>query len=278
MPKPPIGRDTHLCMSLAGRPGSFGSRFHNSLYEQLELDYVYKAFTTADLPAAIGGIRALGIRGCSVSMPFKEAVIPLLDALAPSAAAIDSVNTITNDDGHLTGHNTDYGAVRQLVAAQLVAGRPLDRATRVVLRGSGGMAKAVAAALRDEGFADGLIVARNHATGPALARVCGYDWSPKLPSHADGAMLVNVSPLGMDGADADAMAFPEPLVAACALALDAVALPADTPFLRAAERLGRPTVSGAAIIVLQALDQFILYTGVTPTPEQVAIATAATRT
>jgi shikimate dehydrogenase len=79
-----IGRETTLCMSLSARPGQFGSRFHNHLYAALSLDYVYKAFTTQDLPAAIAGIRALGIRGCGVSMPFKEACIPWLDALAPA--------------------------------------------------------------------------------------------------------------------------------------------------------------------------------------------------
>ena len=113
--KPPIGRETTLCMSLSGRPGHFGSRFHNRLYELMGLDYVYKAFTTTDLPAAIGGIRALGIRGCAVSMPFKETVIPLLDRLEASAAAIDSVNTVVNEAGCLTGYNTDYIAVRLLL-------------------------------------------------------------------------------------------------------------------------------------------------------------------
>ncbi|PMZ77466.1 shikimate 5-dehydrogenase, partial [Pseudomonas sp. FW306-02-H05-AB] len=82
----------------------------------------------------------LAIRGCAISMPFKEAVIPLLDGIAPSAAAIDSVNTIVNDEGTLTGHNTDYAAVARLIA-------DIDPATPFVLRGSGGMAKAVVAAL-----------------------------------------------------------------------------------------------------------------------------------
>ncbi|MDR6151402.1 shikimate 5-dehydrogenase [Sphingomonas sp. SORGH_AS742] len=100
--KPPIGRDTRLCMSLSARPGNFGSRFHNRLYELTGLDYVYKSFSTTDLAAAVGGIRALDIRGCAISMPFKEAVIPMLDGLAGSAAAIDSVNTIVNDGGRLT--------------------------------------------------------------------------------------------------------------------------------------------------------------------------------
>ena len=77
-------------------PGNFGTRLHNYLYQALGLDYIYKAFTTQDLAAAIGGVRALGIRGCAVSMPFKEACIPLLDALEPSAARLQSVNTIVN--------------------------------------------------------------------------------------------------------------------------------------------------------------------------------------
>ena len=60
----PSNKDTQLCMSLAARPGNFGTRFHNFLYRELGLNYVYKAFTTRDLPAAIGGIRALGFE-CS---------------------------------------------------------------------------------------------------------------------------------------------------------------------------------------------------------------------
>jgi shikimate dehydrogenase len=59
-----ITKDTVLCMSLAGRPSNIGTRFHNLLYAELDLDFVYKAFTTTDLAAAIAGIRALGIRGC----------------------------------------------------------------------------------------------------------------------------------------------------------------------------------------------------------------------
>jgi len=158
-------KDTVLCMSLAGRPGTFGVRFHNHLYQQLGLDYYYKAMTTTDLPAAVAGIRALGVRGCGVSMPFKEACIALLDELDPSAAAIDSVNTLVNTQGHLKGFNTDYLAVRQLIHQHR-----LDPAWSVALRGSGGMAKAVACALRDAGFSDGTIVARNREAGERLAR------------------------------------------------------------------------------------------------------------
>jgi shikimate dehydrogenase len=269
--KPLIGRDTRLCMSLSTRPSNFGTRFHNRLYELCGLDYVYKAFTTTDLPAAIGGIRALGIRGCAISMPFKEAVIPLLDGLEGSAAAIDSVNTIVNDDGRLTGYNTDYSAVRTLVEQ---AG--IDPAARVMLRGSGGMGKAVATALRDAGLSDGVIVARNPSSGQALAASLGWRWVAEVAAErAD--VLANVTPLGMEGADADALAFPAETIMAAQLVLDAVALPPYTPFLRAAHEAGKTVIAGASIGTLQALEQFVLYTGVTPTPEQIAEAERVAR-
>lgn len=266
--KPPIGRDTKLCMSLSARPGNAGSRLHNALYEAMGLDYVYKSFSTTDLPAAIGGIRALSIRGCAISMPFKEAVIPLIDAVEPSAAVIESVNTIVNDDGVLTGHNTDYVAVRDLLV-----NRAIDPATPFVLRGSGGMAKAVAAALHGLGFAQGTIVARNAAAGGALAQAYGYRWLADLPREG-APLLINVTPLGMEGAQGDALAFPRAWIAACDTAFDVVAQPADTPFLKAAQAGGKAIISGAEVIVLQAVEQFVLYTGVRPSPDQIRDAAA----
>ncbi|WP_334184030.1 shikimate 5-dehydrogenase [Novosphingobium sp.] len=264
--KQSIGRDTRLCMSLSARPGNAGSRLHNTLYGLLGLDYVYKSFSTTDLPAAIGGLRALGIRGCAISMPFKEAVIPLLDGLEDSARAIDSVNTIVNDDGVLTGYNTDYTAVRDLVSR-----RGIDPATPFLLRGSGGMAKAVVAALRDLGFRDGTVVARNAEAGQALAAQYGFRWLPELPEEG-AAMLVNVTPLGMEGAQADELSFTPAQIAACEVAFDVVAQPAETPFIKAALAAGKTVISGAEVIVLQAVEQFVLYTGVRPSADAVKAA------
>ena len=102
-----ISKDTTLCISLSARPTNIGTRFHNHLYEVLGLDFVYKAFSTTDIAAAIGGVRALGIRGCAVSMPWKKDVIALVDEMTQSAAAIDSVNTIVNDGGRRVAYNTD---------------------------------------------------------------------------------------------------------------------------------------------------------------------------
>ncbi|WP_248920433.1 shikimate 5-dehydrogenase [Pseudomonas entomophila] len=268
----PPSRDTVLCISLAGRPGTFGVRFHNHLYQQLGLDYYYKAMTTQDLPAAVAGIRALGIRGCGVSMPYKEACMALVDEIDPSAAAIASVNTLVNTQGRLKAYNTDYLAVRQLLARHRV-----DPGTAFALRGSGGMAKAVASALRDAGFRDGIIVARNEPAGRQLAQACGYRWLPELGDQCP-SMLVNVTPIGMAGGpEAAQLAFSEAAIAAAEQVFDVVAMPARTPLIQQAEALGKPVITGLEVIALQALEQFVLYTGVRPSDEQVAAAVAFAR-
>ncbi|GGR39181.1 shikimate 5-dehydrogenase [Deinococcus ruber] len=268
----PISKDTRLCMSLAARPGNFGTRFHNFLYDELNLDYVYKAFTSTDLEGAVRGIRALDIRGCAVSMPFKEACIPMLDELDASAAVIGSVNTIVNTGGHLKAYNTDYIAVESLLKSHAV-----PTSARVALRGSGGMAKAVAYALKGAGFANGVIVARSEAAGQALAQGIGYEWQPDVHGlQAD--LLVNVTPIGMaGGAEAAELAFVPGHIAAAHTVFDVVALPAETPLIVEARRQGRRVITGAEVATLQALEQFVLYTGVRPTPEQVARAEAWAR-
>ncbi len=268
-----INKDTRLCMSLSARPGNFGTRFHNFLYRELGLNFVYKAFTTQDLRAAIGGVRALGICGCAVSMPFKEACIELLDELAPSARGIMSVNTIVNTDGRLKGYNTDYQAVRALLEERAI---PAD--TAFALLGSGGMAKAVACALRDLGFQGGVIVARNKTTGGALAAQYGFRWIPELAANERPGLLINVTPIGMaGGADEETLAFANEQIAAAGHAFDVVALPAETPFIRRALASGKPVITGAEVIVLQAVEQFALYTGVRPDAELIARAATFAR-
>lgn len=269
-----MNKDTLVCISLAARPSNIGTRFHNYLYDELGLDYLYKAFTTTDIAAAIGGVRALGIRGCSVSMPFKKDVMALVDEIEPSALAIDAVNTIVNDlsvpGGHLTASNTDYLAVQALVA-------PLDPGDAVLMRGSGGMAKAVGAALRDKGFHRGTVVARNAHAGRALAETLGYDYAPEVGTLT-APILVNVTPIGMaDGPDEHRCAFEPATIQAASTVVDVVAMPAETPLIAAARAAGLPVITGAEVIALQAAEQFARYTGVQPTAEQVAAASAFSR-
>ena len=266
MTKPELNKSTRLCISLAARPSNHGTRFHNRLYDELGLDFVYKAMTTDDIDAAIAGVRALGIRGCSVSMPWKEAVIALVDEMTPSASAIQSVNTIVNDGGKLSAYNTDYLAIEQLIVSH-----KLDRDQRVLLRGSGGMGRAVAFAFRDAGFS-GTLVARNPLTGQGLAAELGWEWA----EAADGLgapIIVNVTPIGMaGGADAGSLAFTQEQVAQASVVFDVVAMPVETPLIAAARAAGKHVVTGGEVIALQAAAQFELYTGVSLTAEQVQAA------
>jgi shikimate dehydrogenase len=270
--KPPLTKDTQLCISLAARPSDIGTRFHNHLYEELGLDFIYKAFTTTDIVAAIGGVRALGIRGCSVSMPFKRDVIALVDDVEDSARAIDAVNTIVNDDGCLTASNTDYVAVRSLIADN-----HLDAKAPVVIRGSGGMARAVATAFRDAGFRDGTIAARNPKAGRELAERLGYRWRTDLGSIT-APVIVNATPIGMaPGKEHDKIAFETAVIGRADVVFDVVAMPAETPLVAAARAAGKRVITGAAVIALQAAEQFERYTGVRPTREQVDQASSVSR-
>lgn len=267
-----ITKDTQLCISLAARPSNIGTRFHNRLYEELDLDFVYKAFAPVDLAQAISGIRGLPIRGAAVSMPYKSACIPLLDEIDPSAAVIESVNTIVNTDGHLVGYNTDYLAVAALLRRHEV---PIDGPVAVL--GSGGMARAVVAALRDHGFDSGTVVARNNAAGRALADQYGWRWSADLAGGRP-AVLVNATPIGMAGGPgADELAASPDVIAGASVVFDVVAFPAETPMITAAREHDVAVITGAEVIALQAAEQFVLYTGVRPSDDQIAAASAWSR-
>ncbi|WP_044469994.1 shikimate 5-dehydrogenase [Mannheimia massilioguelmaensis] len=267
-----INKETKLCMSLAARPSNRGTRFHNYLYEKLNLNFIYKAFTTTDIEHAIKGVRALGIRGCAISMPFKESCIPFIDELSESAKSIESVNTIVNNDGYLKAYNTDYIAIEKLIQKY-----QLSPQSTVILRGSGGMAKAVVAAFKNAGFKQVKILARNTTTGKYLADLYGYEHIQNL--HAQQAdILINVTPIGMAGGkEASDLAFPEAMIEQAKTIFDVVAMPELTPFIQLAKAKGKQTISGAEVAVLQALEQFELYTGIRPSEQLVAEAGAFSR-
>lgn len=268
---PILNKDMSLCISLSGRPSNIGTRFHNYLYDELGLNFIYKAFSTEDLPGAIAGVRALGIRGCSVSMPFKEEVMELVDEIEPSAAAIDSVNTIVNHDGRLVASNTDFEAI-----AALIDRHGLNARSSVLVRGSGGMAKAVVAAFREAGFSDVKVLARNAHAGKALADKYGYRHASAdpVPGHQ---ILVNVTPLGMDGENAETLSFTAEHIASAQSIFDVVAFPSETPLIRNARDAGKQVITGAEVIALQAAAQFEKYTGHPLTEEQVMRASEFSR-
>jgi shikimate dehydrogenase len=264
-----VDRDTVMCMSLAARPSDHGNRFHNWLYAELGLNYLYKSFTSRDIGATVAGVRSLGIRGVGVSMPYKESCMEHLDRIDPSAAAIESVNTIVNDDGVLTGYNTDYLAVRAML--ERVAPQ------RFLLLGAGGMGKAVLAALTDAGFSDGaVLVPPGRGTARAEALAARYGVSVVDDAVAFGAtMLVNASPVGMAGGpEAGTLAFGPDAVGSARTVLDVVYLPVVTPLVAAGRAAGLTVLQGDEVMMRQAAEQFVLYTGVRPSDEQLVAAEA----
>jgi len=268
---PILNKDMQVCISLAARPTNLGTRFHNFLYDELNLNFVYKAFTTDDLEGAVRGIRALGFRGASISMPFKEAIIAMLDDLEPSAKAIDSVNTVVNNEGVLTGSNTDFEAV-----LALLNNTSIDRSSKILVRGSGGMAKAVVAAFKEAGFVNLTVTARNKEAGSGLATKYGYSFDENALNEAFD-FLVNVTPIGMSGGNEAELAFSEELIASASSVFDVVASPAETPLIAAARAQGKNLITGAQVHALQAALQFEKYTGVKLSPEQIAKASEFSR-
>ncbi len=132
---------------LIGKPvrHSLSPRIHNTVFRRAGVNAVYLPFTVlpARLEAAVAGVRALGIRGVNVTIPWKEAVLPLLDEVSPAAGAIGAVNTVSNRGGRLYGDNTDW----QGFAASLDAGGGVPAGGRVAVLGAGGAARAVLYAL-----------------------------------------------------------------------------------------------------------------------------------
>lgn len=262
-------------MSISARPSHFGIRFHNFLYEEMGLDFLYKSFAAASPEAFDDGIQAmksLGIRGCGISMPYKERALRWADELSGPAQQIGAINTLVNENGHLIGHNTDALAIQSILR-----GIPLDRnSSAVLLLGSGGMARAMAWALKDSGFKNILISSRNKQTGSQLASDFGLNRvDQESPPSAD--LLINATPIGMAPyhKESDPIPFTREQITSAKWIIESVASPPETQLVRISKKAGKQIVTGYEITVLQAVEQFHLYTGTRPSPEATRRAAAS---
>jgi shikimate dehydrogenase len=199
-------------------------------------------------------------RGCNVTIPHKETIIPLLDRLDPDAKSIGAVNCVVPEGGALVGHNTDIDGVAAALQSTPLAGR------KAALIGAGGGARATIAFLRREGTGRIALVVRNPARAEALrSLVDGYilPFDQADVAFGGAAAIVNASPLGMAGADP----MPQALLQAvsdhaCGATLfDMVTTPAETDFLTVGQSAGAKCVDGLNMLVGQAARAFELFFG-----------------
>ena len=206
-------------------------------------------------------------RGCNVTIPHKQAVMPLLDRIDPAAERIGAVNTVRPEQGKLVGYNTDYVGFLEPLQPFLRQAH-LFRMARIF--GAGGAAKAVALALHDQGFTN-VIIARNPDQARALresfepddrliAPLDGFATATDFPFDDREGMLdlvVNTTSLGMTGQPPLRLDFSH--IPPNAVVYDIVYAPLETPLLAEARARGLRTIDGLHMLIGQAAAAFALF-------------------
>jgi shikimate dehydrogenase len=239
---------------------SLSPLIHNTGYQVLGIGYLYVPFQVKDIKEAIEGIRKLGIRGASVTMPHKARVIEYVNEIDRLALETGAVNTIVNNDGVLTGYNTDYqGALKALEEAT-----PLE-SKKAVLVGSGGAATAIALGLKRSG-ARLVILNRTEEKAKRLAAMLDAEDSgglKKLSEVSSADILINATPVGMWPQTKQSL-IPKSLLHNKLVVFDTVYNPKETRLLSEARERGCTIVYGYKMFLYQAALQFELFTGRQP--------------
>jgi shikimate dehydrogenase len=238
---------------------SLSPLIHHAGYQALGMDYLYLPLLVKDFKQAIKGIRGLGIRGASVTMPYKTRAIEYVDEFDQLALATGAVNTIVNNDGVLTGYNTDYhGAVKALEAT------PLE-GKKAVIVGGGGAATAVALGVK-RGGARLVILNRTEEKAKKLAEMLDAEDSgslKKLNEVSSADILINATSVGM-WPNTNESLIPKDLLHNQLTVFDIVYNPRETRLLAEAKEKGCDVIYGYKMFLHQAAMQFELFTGNEP--------------
>jgi shikimate dehydrogenase len=238
-------------------------RLHGFWLQRHGIDgaYVPLGIRPEAFTVAVRGLAAAGFAGANVTAPHKLAAFDICDTVEASARRAGAVNTLVFQDGRITGRNTDgIGFIANLRASGVD-----PAAGPALVLGAGGAARAVVAALQDEG-ATVTLANRTRERADALARDLPglevIDWSARSAALPDHRLLVNTTSLGMAGHEALELdldrARPGLAVA------DIVYVPLETPLLAAARARSMPTVEGLGMLLHQAVRGFTAWFGVTP--------------
>ncbi len=256
-----ITAKTKICMVI-GDPveHSLGPQKYNAVYAQLGIDneFVYVACRVkiTDIADFVRGVRAMGIRGVSCTIPHKVEVMKYLDELDPIAEKIGAVNTVVNDNGVLTGYNTDWlGVVIPLERLTSLNGK------NVALLGAGGAARAIVYGLASRG-ANVTIYNRTIPKAEELAKETGtkVGSSETLKDIKDMDIIINATSVGMQPNE-DATPLDQKYITDKHIVLDAVYVPYETRLLKEAKERHAQIIHGAEMLLHQGIAGFKLYTG-----------------
>ena len=239
---------------------SLSPMIHNGAFRRLGWNAVYLAFEVKNIEEALRGMRGLGVRGVSVTIPFKTEVLPFLDKIEGLAKKVGAVNTIINRRGRLIGYNTDCeGALEALEEKMDLRGK------RVVLLGAGGAARAIGFGLKERGVPL-IVVNRSKERGWALSKElrCNYLPISSLARMKEGELeadiLINATSLGMVPRDGETP-IPKKFLKKGMVVMDIVYEPLQTRLLREAKEKGCVTVDGLEMLIRQGMAQFEIWTG-----------------
>ena len=245
-----------LCISISKKPGMFGTIVHNAGYEALGLNFFYKAFKTDHLEDAIKGVRALQIRGCSVSMPYKEKVIQYLDELDLSAKQVKAVNTIVNNNGKLIGYNTDVFSLKKCLKKICK-----DKNEKILVLGAGGMTRAVLVALDYLKMKNITITNRTSSKGKKIAKEFDLKfitWNKRNDNQSD--IIINSTSMGMYPTITQ-LPLSNNMIKKSKIVVDVISNPIQTKLIKLAIKHRKNTILGTDLAFEQAITQFKLYTG-----------------
>ncbi|MCB2184469.1 MAG: shikimate dehydrogenase [Desulfobulbaceae bacterium] len=234
---------------------SLSPAMHNSAFASLGLNCAYVPFPTADVQEAMAGFRALGVRGVSVTIPHKQAVIDFLDSIDPVAEKIGAVNTLLITDKKIKGLNTDWiGANRALEDCISLDGK------KILILGAGGSARAIGFGLLEAGCSI-MLASRTENKGRELAATLDCPWHPLDEiENLKADCLVNATSVGMNP-DSNRSLMPRTSLSQFSVVMDIVYAPLETKLLREAKEEGCKVVNGTAMLLYQGVAQFELWTG-----------------
>ena len=234
---------------------------HNQAFADHRVDAVYLAFAPTDIRKAMDAVRQFNICGVSVTIPFKQTVIPCLDEIDDLAGSIGAVNTVVNRDGRLCGYNTDSRAAIAPLKDSAITGKS------VLVIGAGGAARAVAFGIHEQ---NGRLIITNRSRdkGIALAAAYGADFVPMdRIRHLRPDIVINTTSMGMTPRENE-LSCPADCLTPATVVMDVVYTPLETRLLEAARQKGCRVVDGLTMFIAQAAAQFELWTGIRPDTEK----------